>query len=171
MNSSTPYEIEHKYLIRTPDLALLEQKPGVTIVKIEQTYLVCGGEGENRRVRAWTSDGKTVWYYTRKKKITSLKRIEEETVITAEEARELLREADPCCRPITKTRYRYPENGFLYEVDIFPFWEKQAFLEVEVAREDIKVPFPEDLVLLREVTDDKKYTNHALAREIPAEEA
>lgn len=56
------------------------------------------------------------------------------------------------------------------EVDVFPFWQDRAFCEVELPDEATVVTLPEFLDVIREVTEDKRYTNLALAREIPMEE-
>ena len=56
------------------------------------------------------------------------------------------------------------------EIDVFPFWEDRAFCEAELPAEDTPVTLPDWLEVVREVSADKRYTNLALAREIPMEE-
>ena len=77
------------------------------------------------------------------------------------------RRADPACRTIEKTRYCVREGGFVWEIDVFPFWSDKAFLDVELPREDTPVTPPAFVRVIREVTDDNRYTNHALAIELP----
>ena len=55
----------------------------------------------------------------------------------------------------------------LWEIDVFPFWQDRAFAEIELLSVDQQIAFPPELRLIRELTDDKRYTNAALARKIP----
>ena len=50
---------------------------------------------------------------------------------------------------------------------MFPFWSDKAFLEVELPSEDTPVTPPDFVRVIREVTDDNRYTNHALAKKLP----
>ena len=54
----------------------------------------------------------------------------------AEGLRELLARADPARRSVEKTRWRIPYAGHILEIDVFPFWRRQAFCEAELTRED-----------------------------------
>ena len=163
MPTNLPLEIERKFLIEYPDAERLAALADGNISSIAQTYLQ-NPNGISERVRARTRGGRTVYTYNCKIKLSDLKRIEEEREIDEDEYRELLRRADPACRPIEKTRYVILQNGFAYEVDIFPFWDTQAFLEVELPREDAVFPLPDFVRVIREVTHEKGYTNHDLAR-------
>ena len=91
-------------------------------------------------------------------------RREDEYVIDREEYDALLLRADSSCHPIVKDRYVLKENGLAYEFDLFPFWQDQAFLEIELEREDQEVFLPDFVTVLADVSEDKNYTNHALAR-------
>ena len=68
-------------------------------------------------------------------------------------------------------RYCLTENSRYYEIDIFPEWKKQAILELELRSEDEEVVFPEEVEVIREVTADRRYLNHALASYMPEEES
>ena len=164
-----PLEIERKYLIRRPTEELLREKSSRRI-EIRQTYLLPGPQGENRRVRRSRSRGEEHWYYTEKLRQSDLVRIEREREIGPGEAQELLREADPARRSIEKTRWCVPYGGHTLEIDIFPFWRRQAFCEVEMESAEEETPLPPWMELLREVTTDRRYTNSALALECPPED-
>ena len=161
-----PLEIERKYLIRRPDRAELERR-AVRRIEIRQVYLIRGEEGENRRVRHSRWKGGEAWYYTEKLKRSDLVRVEREREISPAEAEELLAQADTERRPIEKERWCVPWAGHTLEIDLFPFWEDRAFCEIELQSPEEDVPLPDWITLLREVTDDPRYTNSALAREIP----
>ena len=166
MNSKLPLEIERKFLIEYPDLAELERLSNGNFSDISQTYLV-GEKGTSERVRARTRDGKTVYTHNTKIKLSPMKRIEFEDEVSEEEYKELLLRADKKCRTIEKVRYCVEYGGFEFEIDVFPFWQDKAFMEVEMPSEDTSVKLPDFVKIIREVTDDNRYTNHALAIELP----
>lgn len=156
-------EIEKKYLIAYPDTDLLIKK-GAVVKEMEQTYLVSDVGSE--RVRRTTINGVTTYTHTLKKKIKGIVRTEDEETISEEEYKRLLLRADPTCLNIKKRRYVLLENGFCYEFDVFPFWMDKAFLEVELEDENTDVVLPDYAVVLADVSEDKNYTNHALAKRL-----
>ncbi len=158
-----PLEIERKYLIEYPDIAELESLPNCRKIDISQTYLT-SPEGEERRVRQRGSDGHYLYYETTKKYITGLKRVEVERRLSQSEYLSLLMEADPAKRPIRKTRYCLTEDHRYYEIDIYPFWNDRAIVEVELSSEDEQVALPRRFKLIRDVTDDMSYKNSELAK-------
>ena len=166
---SSQYEIERKLLIAMPDTVALARMAGVQVLSITQTYLTAP-TGETRRVRE-VREGDAVRYIrTVKRRIDMLRAVEEENTLSEDEYRKALEEADPARHPIQKTRYRIPFAGHTVEVDVFDFWKHQALCEVELASEDEAFLLPPCLSVLREVSDDKRYKNVNLAREIPREE-
>ena len=164
-----PLEIERKFLIAMPTRDDLERESSGKI-EITQIYLRPGDAGENRRIRLSRADDREIRYYTEKLSLTDRTRIEREREITPAEWEALVKEADPARRPIEKVRWRVPYAGHVLEIDIFPFWEDRAFCEAELASEGEELRLPPWLRVIREVTDDLRYTNSALAREIPVEE-
>ena len=108
--------------------------------------------------------------YTEKERLSDVTRIEREREITAEAFAALEREADPDRRPIEKERCCVSLGERTLEIDIFPFWERQAFCEVEMESEEEELCLPDWIQVIREVSADRRYTNSALAREIPDEE-
>jgi len=161
-------EIERKWIIARPDPALLSDRPGASASHIVQTYLTAPA-GVSRRVRARTADGITTYTRTTKRRIDAMTANEEEAVISAAEYNALLREADPACRPIEKTRWRIPCGSRILEIDLYPFWSAHAVLEIELPSPDTPVDLPDYLTILREVTGDRTYSNHSLSRTIPPE--
>lgn len=165
-----PLEIERKFLIRRPEEDVLERE-SFRRVEIEQIYLTRQQKGESRRIRQSRWDGETHYYYNEKVRLSPVTRIEREKEITPEAYAAFRREADPSRQIIRKTRWLISAGELTLEVDVFPFWHRQAFCEAELTREDQPVTLPEWMELLREVTADERYTNNALAKRIPAEEA
>ena len=162
-------EIERKFLIEMPNRASLLSNRGAQESEILQTYLL-SEKGVSARVRSRTTKGNTVYTHTEKIRISDLSHIENETEISEEEYLALLKKADPSCRSILKTRITFPHEGHLMEIDIYPFWTKQAVLEIELASEEEAFAIPKSLRVIREVSDDRRYKNRAMARTVPSED-
>ncbi len=159
------YEIERKFLIAYPDVGILSEK-AVRRLEMVQTYLTAA-DGESSRVRKIKENGTVTYIKTVKQRISDIKRLETESEITMDEYTALLKTADPARRPIEKVRYCIPHEKHVLEIDIFPFWQDKAFLEVELTDEAEEVSLPPEFHILREVTADRRYTNAALALELP----
>ncbi len=160
------FEIERKFLIAMPDEAFLKT---CSASAITQTYLVCDGN-TTERVRERAYPDHCEYTHTIKYKLNNMRRIEDERQIDEDTYTALLERADPARRPIRKVRYCFEHDGRLWELDVFPFWKNSAYLEIELTGEDEAFTLPPGLRLLREVTDDPRYTNAALSLHIPEEE-
>lgn len=158
-----PFEIERKFLIEYPDLEKLEKLPNCQRVEIIQTYLTAP-EGEESRVRQRGADGNYIYVQTTKKKVTDVKRVEVERRLTKDEYLRLLMDADPDCRPIRKTRYCLTHDNQYFEIDVYPFWDNQAIVEIELNNENDDIRFPADIKVIKEVTEDDSFKNASLAR-------
>ncbi|MCR5785552.1 MAG: hypothetical protein K6G40_07930 [Eubacterium sp.] len=158
------YEIERKYLIEYPDTEMLSKLEGTEIAEITQDYLTKGKNNENRRVRMWNAGGCIHYIYTEKKKITNIRRIENECEITKEEYDILIKEKDPACMTVKKTRYRVPYSGLLYEIDVFDGVLDSALMEAEIESEDTEIPVPPFANIIREVTNESGFTNYSIAK-------
>lgn len=161
-----PYEIERKYLILRPDLLNLGTL--CRIKEISQTYLTAS-EG-SVRVRRTEERGKITFVETAKRSVSALRRIEIERELTEAEYERRLAARDPRRQTIRKTRYCLPYAGHTFEIDVFPFWSRQAIMEVELKEENEEITFPPFIRIIREVTDDPRYSNHSIAREVPPED-
>lgn len=157
-----PLEIERKYLIERPRETLLAAEAGVRVQEIEQTYLQAP-KGKTRRVRRLTENGCTRLIYTEKTRLNALTALEEEYEITPDRYAVLLREADPERCPIQKRRYAIPYGKGVCEVDIYPFWQKHATLEIELSSEEETPDIPPFLTVLRDVSEDRRFKNVNLA--------
>ena len=158
---SVPYEIERKYLVKMPGFPLPVE---TRATDIEQAYLL-NPAGHSERVRARA--GK--YYYTLKVHISNVVREEYEREISCEEYDKLLERRDPRCNLIKKVRHVFEYRNQTFELDVFPFWKNQAFLEIELPDEHTPVTIPDFIEVIREVTEDRNYSNHALAIRIPEE--
>jgi len=157
------FEIERKFLIAMPDAAFLESCERSEIV---QTYLLGAADTSERvRCRVWAE--KTEYTHTIKHKLSNMRRIEDEHEIDGDAYAALLERADPGRKPIFKTRHCFTEDGRLWELDVFSFWDDRAFLEIELNDEAEEFKPPAAVRVIREVTDDPRYTNAALSLAIP----
>ena len=154
-------EIEKKFLIEYPDLkALLKYSP--IKYEIEQIYLT--SEVGSHRIRKRVHFGIPTYFETLKIRITGSKCHELEDVITAEEYEELKKKADPNKHPIIKDRYVFAYGSKVLELDVFPFWNDKAFLEIELDSDDDEYSIPPEISIISDVSDDPKYKNNYLAR-------
>lgn len=161
-----PLEIERKYLIKYPDInylmSLICEK-----VEISQSYMV-NKNGDRFRLRSRGNKDSSIYIKTEKNKISETIREEIETRLTKEEYANLLKN-NTVIGSITKDRYCLMHNGTYFEIDIFPFWKKQAYLEVELLDENDIINFPEFINIIEEVTYKPEYKNIALCNHIPKE--
>ena len=162
------FEIERKLLIAYPDATALAAVQGCRIKRIEQTYLKAT-EGEARRVRRTEEQGTVRYVYTAKRRVSDLRALEEERILTEAEYLTLLGEADPEKHPIFKTRYCIPCGKHVAEIDLYDFWQDRATLEVELSEENEPFEIPDGVRVIRDVTADKRYKNVNLARELPSD--
>ena len=166
LSGQDPLEIERKFLIEYPDLSWLQQQPGSRRVEIVQTYLLSDCSS-TRRVRSWTEAGRTAYIRTCKRAVSDRTRVEVEDELTEADYLTLLKQVDPTRHPVVKTRWCIPYRSHVLEVDLYPFWNDQAVLEVELQSEEEEFLLPPELRVIREVTGDPRYLNSSLARELP----
>ncbi|MGN1129785.1 MAG: AAA family ATPase [Ruminococcus sp.] len=159
-------EIERKFLIKYPDLELLNTLPCCKS-EIEQTYMI-SSNNERFRLRKRGENGNYIYIKTEKRKISDTVREETETRLTKEEYENLLNSHSKI-GSISKERYCVMYNGTYYEIDIFPFWKNQAYLEIELNCETDKITIPKFLTVIEEVTYKPEYRNIALCQRIPSE--
>ena len=158
-----PFEIERKFLIEYPDIKWLESIPNCQRIEMIQTYLKSGNDDEVR-VRQRGMDGSYIYFLTTKRKISERKRVEIERRLSKEEYLNLLMDADTSRRQIRKTRYCLTYQNQYFEIDVYPFWKEQAIAEIELSDEEMEVRFPEQIKVIKEVTDDEAYKNASLAK-------
>ena len=68
---------------------------------------------------------------------------------------------------IRKTRYCFICDNLYFELDVYPFAENWAILEVELTNENDIVTIPDFIKVIKEVTNDEAYSNYALAGHLP----
>ncbi|MBQ3888016.1 MAG: AAA family ATPase [Clostridia bacterium] len=159
-----PYEVERKFLIEYPDIALLQSLENCQRVEIIQTYLT-SKDGEEVRVRQRGCDGSYIYFKTIKRRISGLKCVEIEDRLSKDEYLALLMSADTSKRQIRKDRYCLTYRNQYFEIDVYPFWTDKAIAEIELSNETDPIFFPDYIKVIKEVTEDLSYKNSALAKE------
>ena len=150
-------EIERKYLLR----ALPERVRDAQSVEVDQGYLP--GTRINERIRRMqTAEGPR--FFRTIKMGSGLERFE----IEEETTEDFFMAVWPLTRGarVFKRRYFVPEGDVVWEIDEFLDRPGLWLAEVELESAHQRVEMPEWLqpVVEREVTDERQYTNHALAR-------
>ena len=157
-----PLEIERKFLIEYPDIRWLEAQPNCRKVDIIQTYLEAP-QGDEVRVRQRGENGHYIYFQTTKRRISDVKRVEIERRLDQNEYLRLLMNADTTKKQIRKTRYCLMHQNQYFEIDVYPFWTDKAIAEIELSDENAPVLFPDEIRIIKEVTDDPSYRNSSLA--------
>ncbi|MBR5228018.1 MAG: AAA family ATPase [Clostridia bacterium] len=160
MGVPVPVEIERKFLIKRPTIEQLQINECVKS-QIVQTYLKRNDPEVERRIRQRGIDGNFTYYYTEKKVKTSISRDEVERRISKDEYISLLTEGIAAIR---KERYCFFYENQYFELDIYPDWENEAILEIELTQENQEIKFPDWITVIKEVTGDPKYKNANLAK-------
>lgn len=166
MKDNLPLEIERKYLIKMPNVSVLEQQPIYKRIEMEQAYL----RSEGMRVRKSIINDKVICKKTFKRNITNVTRVEIEDDISEEAYNEYLRDIDEGSTIIKKVRHCFVYQEQFFELDIYPFWNDRATLELEISNEEQKITLPPFITLIKEVTEDKRYTNRSLSYNVLTEE-
>ncbi len=162
LGETSPYEIERKFLVEYPNVEWLEALPNCSKVDIVQTYLR-SDEDDEIRVRVRSTEEQSLYYFSEKRLIDGHKQMRVQRRLTPGEYHMLLMQADPNRREIHKTRYCLTYEGQYFEIDLFPCWDDQAIVELELSSEDEPVRFPPELKVIREVTGDPTYRNSVIA--------
>ena len=164
LGEPTPKEIERKFLIEKPSEKTIQSLGCVSKSNIIQTYLTSKNNTERRvRQRGSKKDGFT-FYYTEKTDIGPGERDEVEDKITPSEYISYLSEADTNLHQISKERYCFIFKNQYFEMDLYPFSDKYAILEIELNSINDIIELPTTLNIIKEVTNDSQYRNSSLAK-------
>ncbi len=161
-----PVERERKFLLVYPSIeviAIVPELEGTRTSTIEQIYLTSPTD-ERVRIRKRTFDEFSLYYETRKRFVRPGENVEVERRITAEEYQMLCAQQKLNTRVIKKMRRCFVYKDRRFELDTFSNPLGICLLEVELADLDEQVELPPFLRIIKEVTDDPRYSNYNLAR-------
>ena len=157
-------EIENKYLVYLPKSGFPSDVIHSFGDEITQTYLLRTDPAIQRRVRKRGSerDG-YAYYYTEKTKVIDGARFEDDRRIDKAAYEKLLAEADPRLAPVIKKRVCFVWQDQFFELDIYPFDDRRAIMEIELDEVGQTVSLPDFFDKIVDVTGDNRYKNTALA--------
>lgn len=167
----TKLEKERKFLIKFPSswssLAELFEYL-VEVRRITQTYLKAEKGEQSARVRKTiegpADDTKTVYHYNQKKPVETGVHEETEREISDKEYEKYLKKSNPEKCAVEKTRFVFEYHDQVFELDLFKGHLKGlAIMEIELDDMEDTVELPPFLKVIKEVTEDKKFTNFSLA--------
>ena len=157
----TNIECEKKLLIEIPSEDIFSKYHAFKS-EIEQIYLI--SDNGTHRIRKRISAGSKAYFETRKIYVSPTKCNEYEHRISEEKYEELKLKADPECKPIHKFRYCFLYKYQYFELDVYDFWKNNATLELELKRENEPFFLPPEISVIKDVSKDRAYKNHQLAR-------
>lgn len=90
-----------------------------------------------------------------------------EKLLSSKEYIKFLSKADPKKKEISKNRICFLWENKYFELDVFSgFKSNLTLLEVEVERLDEKINLPPFIKIIREVTEEKQFTNVELSEDV-----
>ena len=164
LHEKMPFDKGRRFLVKMPSQEYLDSFTSDKRIEVVQTYLNVNNNLSEVRVREREVGGTRYYYQTITRVSDYGELIEVEKRLSQDEYRELLWEEDMSRERIKKVRYLIEENNLYLELDVYPFWDDKAILELSLGPEKgKKVNFPKDLEVIREITDDPDYDNAAIA--------
>ena len=158
-----PAQYERKFLIEYIDeIGLAPYEP--VEQNITQNYLKERAKGTERRTRKVLSNNAISYFYTEKRPISPVERIENERLLTQKEYLRLTDEVDPAFGSISKRRFCFRYNGRYCTVDTFPICADRAILDVQLNSKDEQPDLPPEIHVIKEVTDDPNYQGHMISK-------
>ena len=155
-------EEERKYIVR-----VIGELPDCIETDISQTYLAAEPDCEIR-LRKRCEEGKNIYIYTSKKKISDHEQIETERPLNSTLYETMLQQADPYRRTIVKNRKSFIWKGQYFELDTYhqPV-NGLVILETKGVIEHEDAKFPPFLEVLEDITGNTRYYNYHLAKNLP----
>ena len=155
-----PMAQKRKYLIAMPDMAAFSHKYRAAAIDMTQTYLALTNPNIKRRVRMQKSGAETLYFYTEKHRMENGEKWDTERPISQKQYEKYLLERDTALSPVRKTKYRFVFAARRCEIDVYPFSAEKAVL---FQYGQSSAALPEEITVLREVTEDADYKNRKLA--------
>ena len=155
-----PMAQKRKYLIAMPDMAAFSHKYRAAAIDMTQTYLALTNPNIERRVRMQKSGAETLYFYTEKHRMENGEKWDTERPISQKQYEKYLLERDTALSPVRKTKYRFVFADRRCEIDVYPFSAEKAVL---FQYGQSSAALPEEITVLREVTEDADYKNRKLA--------
>lgn len=161
-------EIEKKYVIEMPDADVLRGLDGYTESEIVQIYLR-STPGVTHRIRKRTCGGRVTYTETEKRRVDSMSALESEGEIDGARFDALALEMREGSAPVLKKRITFLYDGQLFEIDIYPQWQRSCIMELELPARDAEIRLPPFIGLIADVTGYREYSNSSMSARFPDE--
>ena len=158
-----PAQCERKFLIEYVDETDLAAYQPVE-QNITQTYLKERAKGTERRTRKVLSNNAISYFYSEKRPISPIERIENERLLSQKEYIRLTEEVDPVYGSINKRRFCFRYNDRYCTVDTYPICADRAILDVQLNDKDEQPDLPPEIHVIKEVTGDPNYQGHMISK-------
>lgn len=158
-----PAQCERKFLIEYVDETALAAYDPVE-QNITQTYLKSRNKGTERRTRKVVSNNAISYFYTEKRPISPVERIENERLLSQKEYLRLTDEVDPAYGSISKRRYCFLYQDRYFTVDTYPISANRAILDVQLTDKDETPALPPEIRVIKDVTDDPNYQGAMISK-------
>lgn len=151
-----------RFLINTPDFNNNSNFELLSQINIIQTYLQQHNENIDRRVvqRGNKNDG-FVFYYVEKVDIGEKERFVTERQITKQEYAFYLSEANKSLHQLSIVRRGIKYNNAYCEIDTYDFDNNHSILTIDNSYDVNSIS---NLSIIKDITNDKEYTNKSLAQ-------
>ena len=153
-----PYETQRKFLIKKPNVEVLNKLHNCNKVKVIEIYL----NEEKNNISKLIQRGINSNYTYSKITINKDKNVETETRLSQDAYIEELINIDISKKVIIKDRYCLTENSIYYEIDIYEHLADKAICEVELTRNQ-ELNLPSVIEVIEDITNDEKYTSYYFA--------
>lgn len=163
LNEMPPAQCERKFLIEYVDETDLAAYDPVE-QNITQTYLKERAKGTERRTRKVLSNNAISYFYSEKRPISPIERIENERLLSQKEYVRLTEEVDPVYGSINKRRFCFRYNDRYCTVDTYPICADRAILDVQLNDKDEQPDLPPEIRVIKEVTGDPNYQGHMISK-------
>jgi predicted ATPase len=160
-----PAQLERKFLVEYVDENDLAAYDPVE-QNITQTYLKERAKGTERRTRKVVSNNAISYFYSEKRPISPIERIENERLLSEKEYIRKNAEVDPEFGSVTKRRFCFVYNGRYCTVDTYPTNANCAILDVQLNDKDEQVDLPPEIRVIKEVTGDVNYQGHMISKSL-----
>lgn len=134
---------------------------GATEIRIEQTYLSCGNDNYEKRLRKRSYNGQSTYYLTVQKKEGATSKVLFDKRIDESLYSSLLLSHESV-GTVSKTRYSFVYDKQYYRIDVFDDSDL-VLLEVDLTEDKKIFVLPPFLSEFEEVTGQKEYENICLA--------
>lgn len=153
---------ERKYLIdlNKSNLDILKNY-NYTTINIEQTYLNYNKGNCEKRLRKRMLNNDITYYLTVQRKNESVNKIVVDKKISEKEYLRLNNYYDDNAA-ISKKRFSFIYDKQYFRLDVFQD-DNLAILEIEPAGDKKEIIIPNELCVIKEITNDKEYNNYSLA--------